>query len=78
LGGFTPKVFVFIKITKTLLEIKLPVVTFNSDTAPADTASMHRYGVQVVVIHGLGHYLMMEDPKQFNNVLEGVIEIMTK
>jgi pimeloyl-ACP methyl ester carboxylesterase len=66
------------EITKTLLEIKLPVTTINSDNAPTDTASMQRYGVQVVVMHGVGHFLMMEDPKQFNDVLEGVIEKMTK
>jgi len=29
-------------------------------------------------MHGLGHFLMMEDPKQFNDVLEGVIEKMMK
>ena len=66
------------EITKTLLEIKLPVTAINSGNAPTDTASMQRYGVQVVVMHGLGHFLMMEDPKQFNDVLEGVIEKMTK
>ncbi len=66
------------EITKTLLEIKLPVTAINSDSAPTDTASMQRYGVQVVIMHGLGHFLMMEDPKQFNDVLEGVIEKMRK
>jgi pimeloyl-ACP methyl ester carboxylesterase len=66
------------EITKTLLEIKLPVTAINSGNAPTDTASMQRYGVQVVVMHGLGHFLMMEDPKQFNEVLEGVIEKMRK
>ncbi len=66
------------QITKTLLEIKLPVTSINSDTAPTDTVSMQRYDVQVVIMHGLGHFLMMEDSKQFNDVLEGVIEKMRK
>ena len=66
------------EITKTLLEIKLPVAVINSDTEPTDTASMQRYGVQVVVMNGLGHFLMMEDPNQFNDVLDGLIEKMTK
>jgi pimeloyl-ACP methyl ester carboxylesterase len=65
------------EITKTLLEIKVPVTTINSDTAPTDNASMQRYGVQVVVMHG-GHFLMMEDPKQFNDLLERVIKKMRK
>lgn len=65
------------EITKTLLETKLPVTAINSDYASTDTASMQRYGVQVVIMHGLGHFLMMENPKQFNDVLEGVIEKMT-
>jgi pimeloyl-ACP methyl ester carboxylesterase len=66
------------QITKNLLEVKMPVTAINSDRAPTDTASMQRYGVQVVIMHGLGHFLMMEDPKQFNDVLEGVIERMKK
>jgi len=66
------------KITKTLLELKLPVAAINSDYEPTDTASMLRYGVQVVFMHGFGHFLMMEDPKQFNDVLEGVIKKMRK
>jgi pimeloyl-ACP methyl ester carboxylesterase len=66
------------EITKTLLEIKLPITAINSDNAPTDTASMKRYGVEVVVMHGLGHFLIMEDPKQFNDVLQGVIKRMTK
>jgi pimeloyl-ACP methyl ester carboxylesterase len=66
------------QITKNLLEVKMPVTAINSDRAPTDTASMQRYGVQVVIMHGLGHFLMMEDPKQFNDVLEGVIEKMKK
>jgi len=65
------------EITKTLLEIKLPVTAINSDNAPTDTVAMQRYGVQVVVMNGLGHFLMLEDPKHFNSVLEGVIEKMT-
>ena len=65
-------------ITKILLELKMPVTAINSDIEPTDTASMQRYGVQVVIMHGLGHFLMMEDPKQFNDVLEGVIERMKK
>jgi len=66
------------QITKTLLELKLPVVAINSDYEPTDTASMQRYGVQVVIMPGFGHFLMMENPKQFNDVLEGVIKKMVK
>lgn len=66
------------EITKTLLQIKLPVTAINSDNAPTDTVSMKHYGVDVVVMHGSGHFLMMEDPKQFNDVLERVIKKMTK
>jgi pimeloyl-ACP methyl ester carboxylesterase len=66
------------EMTKILLELMMPVTAINSDIEPTDTASMQRYGVQVVIMHGLGHFLMMEDPKQFNDVLEGVIEKMRK
>jgi pimeloyl-ACP methyl ester carboxylesterase len=66
------------EITKALEEIKLPGVALNSDNAPTDTASMQHYGIEIVILPGLGHFLMMEDPKRFNEALERVIINFTK
>lgn len=66
------------EITKTLSQVKAPVVAINSDNEPTDTASMQRFRVETIIIPGLGHFMMMEDAGQFNKVLQSVIEKMTK
>ena len=60
------------------MKVKLPVTAINSDNAPTDTASMQHYGVNVIVMQGVGHFIMMENSKQFNEVLESVIKNMMK
>ncbi len=62
------------KVTVTLQEIGLPVVALNPDNSPTDHTSMKRYGVSVVIMKGVGHFLMMEDPEDFNRILLEVIE----
>jgi len=37
-------------------------------------AAMERYGVDVVEMTDVGHFLMMEDPDRFNPVLRGAID----
>ncbi|HEU4859085.1 MAG TPA: alpha/beta hydrolase [Chitinophagaceae bacterium] len=61
------------QITNTLEELKLPVIFINSDNRPTDTASIERYGVQVMIMPGVGHFLMMEDPERFNVLLKTAI-----
>jgi pimeloyl-ACP methyl ester carboxylesterase len=62
------------EIPGALKELKLPVVAINPDTPPTDIASMERHGVEVVVMSGVGHFLMMEDPERFNPLLRTVID----
>jgi pimeloyl-ACP methyl ester carboxylesterase len=57
----------------TLQALKLPVIAINPDNAPTDTASLRRYGVDVMIIPGVGHFVMMEDPARFNPILEAAI-----
>ena len=66
------------EITKALEEVKLPTVALNSDNGPTDTTSMQRYGVDVVIVPGFGHFLMMENPKLFNAALEKIIDKLKK
>lgn len=57
-----------------LAELKLPTIAINPDNPPTDFESMKRHGVEVVVMPGVGHFPMMEDPGRFNRVLGSVIE----
>jgi pimeloyl-ACP methyl ester carboxylesterase len=61
-------------VPPVLLELSLPVVAVNPDQPPTDVASLERYGVEVVVMPGVGHFLMMEDPERFNPILRTVID----
>ena len=62
----------------TLEQIKLPVIALNSDNSPTDVESMEHYGVQVMIMNGVGHFMMMEDPDRFNRLLKTAIEKLTQ
>ena len=53
----------------TLERLKLPVIAINPDNAPTDVGSLEHYGVSVMIMPGVGHFLMMEDPQRFNDLL---------
>ncbi|MEO7905866.1 MAG: alpha/beta hydrolase, partial [Saprospiraceae bacterium] len=61
------------QITHTLDKLKLPVIAINADNWPTDVASMEKYGVQVMIMSSVGHFLMMEDPEGFNLLLKTAI-----
>jgi pimeloyl-ACP methyl ester carboxylesterase len=61
-------------ILDRLLELRVPIVAINPDYRPNDEASLRQYGVRSVIMSGVGHFSMMEDPDQFNRVLAEVIE----
>ena len=52
-----------------LAKLTGPVVAINPDVAPTDVESLRRHGVEPIVLTGVGHFLMLEDPEQFNPVL---------
>lgn len=52
-----------------LATLSAPVVAINPDVAPTDAESLRRHGVEPIVLTGVGHFLMLEDPDQFNPVL---------
>jgi pimeloyl-ACP methyl ester carboxylesterase len=60
--------------TVALTQLNLPVVAINPDDAPTDVESMERHGVRVVLMSGVGHFLMMENPAGLNALLRGAIE----
>jgi len=57
-----------------LSELGLPLVAINPDHRPTDVASLRRHGIETVIMPGVAHFLMIEDPERFNGVLARVIE----
>jgi pimeloyl-ACP methyl ester carboxylesterase len=62
------------EIIADLEELNLPVIAINPDNASTDIESMERHGVDVVLLPGVGHFMMMEDPERFNSALTGALE----
>lgn len=55
-----------------LEELDLPVVAINPEQPASDAAALLQHGVELVTLSGVGHFLMMEDPGQFNAALTDV------
>jgi pimeloyl-ACP methyl ester carboxylesterase len=66
------------EIPGALAELKLPVIAINADNGPTDVASLARHGVKAVVMPRVGHFLMLEDPKRFDELLASAIEELQK
>jgi pimeloyl-ACP methyl ester carboxylesterase len=66
------------QIPGALQELKLPVIAINPDKPPTDVESLQRHGVKVVVMPGVGHFVMMEDPERFNGLLRTAIDELTR
>jgi pimeloyl-ACP methyl ester carboxylesterase len=60
-------------ILGALDRLAVPVVAINPDDRPTDVDSLRRHGVSTVIVHGVGHFPMLEDPAQFNRVLDEVV-----
>jgi pimeloyl-ACP methyl ester carboxylesterase len=56
-----------------LHELAAPVAAINPDHRPTDIEALQRHGVKTVLMSGVGHFLMMEDPDTFNRVLAATI-----
>jgi pimeloyl-ACP methyl ester carboxylesterase len=56
-------------VLAALSEIKAPVVALNPDDGSTDAESLRRYGVEPVLLSGVGHFSMLEDPAQLSQVL---------
>ena len=61
-----------------LRELSAPVVAINPDYRPTDVEALRRHGVTTVLMPGVGHFLMMEDPDTFNRLLGEVVEQLTR
>jgi pimeloyl-ACP methyl ester carboxylesterase len=61
---------------RALAATKAPLRLINADRWPTDLAAVrkHKPGVQLAVMEGRGHFLMLEDPAEFNRLLEGALK----
>ncbi len=59
----------------TLKEVRVPAHAINSDKYPTDVAANRRHfaSYDVTLMSGVGHYLMLEDPARFSELLVKVI-----
>ena len=64
--------------SNALAALRVPVRLINSPLYPTDSAAVNRYGMDVVIMSGVGHFLMMEDPKRFNALLSSAIANFAK
>ncbi len=60
-------------VMAALPRLRVPIVAINPDYRPTDEESLRKYGVETVIGSGVGHFLMLEDPDQFNRLLAGVL-----
>ena len=58
-----------------LSRVSAPIVSINSDRTPTATDTNRKYDpdFEVVLMSGVGHFLMMERPGEFNDILARVI-----
>ncbi|MBA2524324.1 MAG: alpha/beta hydrolase [Pyrinomonadaceae bacterium] len=59
----------------TMQKIKIPIQAINSDLYPTNLEGNRKYAPQfeAVIMKGVGHYPMLEDPARFNELLSGVL-----
>jgi len=55
-------------------QLGLPVVAINPDFKANDPASLRAHGVDLLVVPGVGHFTMLEDPDGFNGRLRQALE----
>ena len=65
------------RIRPLLERLTVPVVAINPASRSTDAEALGRYGVEVVAMPGVGHFLMLEDPGGFNRLLGEVVARFT-
>jgi pimeloyl-ACP methyl ester carboxylesterase len=60
-------------VVDALTQIRAPVFAINPDFKPIDQASFQRHGVDLRLIGGVGHFLMMEAPDELNIELQNIL-----
>lgn len=68
------------EITRALREVKIPVRCINSEMYPTDIEAGRRHAssFEVLLMPGVGHFVMIEDPKTFNRLLEEAVSVFIR
>ena len=63
-----------------LREIKAPICAISSDLFPTNLEGNRKYvpGYQVAIMKGVGHYLMLEQPEAFNELLAWALRELSR
>jgi pimeloyl-ACP methyl ester carboxylesterase len=57
-----------------LKELDLPILAINSESyRTTNIEAAERFGIEVVFMSGVGHFVMLEDPETFNRLLKEAI-----
>jgi len=64
------------EIIRVLQEVQAPIMCINSDMYPTNVEANQRYAhsFKALIMSGIGHFNMMEDPETFNRMLEETIQ----
>lgn len=60
--------------SEALTSLSAPMRLINSTLFPTNSAAVKKYGMDVVIMPEVGHFLMMEAPESFNALLSSAIE----
>ena len=64
-------------VVDALRDLSAPVVAINPDDGTTDIEGLRHHGVTAVLLPGVGHFLMLEDPEGFNRLLQDAIDVFT-
>ncbi|HSR53870.1 MAG TPA: alpha/beta hydrolase [Acidobacteriota bacterium] len=60
--------------SEALAALPAPVRLINSNLFPINSPSLAKYGMEVEIMPGVGHFLMLEAPEEFNDLLAAAID----
>jgi len=60
-----------------LQQVKAPKTAINAQWRPTNTEAAQRCGIEVVLMSGVGHFVMLEDPQTFNRLLDEAVKTIT-
>ncbi len=62
------------KLQEGLQEVTAPKIAINSRYRPTNLEAAQRYGIEVMLMSGVGHFVMLEDPQTFNRLLNEAVQ----
>lgn len=63
-----------LKLGPRLQAVQRPIIAINADYRPNLIEAAQRYGIELVSMSGVGHFVMLEDPNTFNRLLDEAVK----